>query len=92
MDMQTQDVFSVSFAKQVGDLIAGRRERLGVAQKILSQLCGFNPNALGKIERGEVQVGLENFLIIAWYLEMPVEDFEFLIRIIGNWLSSKAAQ
>lgn len=61
-------------AKAVANLVAGRRRARGLSQAELGRAAGISRQAVGAIESGRVQPGVEVALAIAHALESSVED------------------
>ncbi len=51
------------------------RNKKGLTQEALSELCGISCDYLSEIERGKKTPSLKRFLIIANKLEVPPQKF-----------------
>lgn len=49
------------------------RERKRISRKVLSELCGLNPDAVRRYERGEAEPTLHSLVAIAEYFEVSVD-------------------
>ena len=49
------------------------RERKRISRKVLSELCGLNPDAIRRYERGEAEPTLHSLVSIAEYFEVTVD-------------------
>jgi transcriptional regulator with XRE-family HTH domain len=59
-----------AFGKNVRQM----RERRGIKQNVLSQLCGFSSNKVGKFERGILQPSLADAIALADYFETSIDS------------------
>jgi transcriptional regulator with XRE-family HTH domain len=50
------------------------RERRGLQQSVLSQLCGWSENKVGKFERGDKQPSLADAVVLADFFEVSLDD------------------
>ena len=49
------------------------REKRRISRKVLSELCGLNPDAVRRYERGEAEPTLHSLVAIAEYFEVTVD-------------------
>jgi transcriptional regulator with XRE-family HTH domain len=49
------------------------REKKRISRKVLSELCGLNPDAVRRYERGEAEPTLHSLVAIAEYFEVTVD-------------------
>ena len=56
----------------IGDNIRCLRTRLGWSQEILGSKCGISRDYIGRIERGEVNIGTDHLDRISHTLELKV--------------------
>ena len=61
--------------KWVGNRIRTLREQKDISQEGLADLCGINRSHMGKIERGEVNVGVATLFSITTKLEITMTAF-----------------
>lgn len=57
--------------REFGARIRARREELGLSQEAAALRCGIHWTQLGKVERGQRSVRLENIVKIASGLDVP---------------------
>jgi transcriptional regulator with XRE-family HTH domain len=57
-----------------GQNVRRMRVRRGIRQNVLSQLCGFSSNKVGKFERGILQPTLADAVALADYFEIGLDD------------------
>ncbi|MFI5263377.1 MAG: helix-turn-helix domain-containing protein [Candidatus Kapaibacterium sp.] len=60
----------MTFRKVIGDNIRCFRNRLGWSQEVLGSKCGISRDYIGRIERGEVNVGTQHIERISISLDM----------------------
>jgi len=64
--------------KKIGKNIRYKRKDEGLSQEKLAELCDMSRNAIGSIERGEVNVSILTLYKIAKALEVkPAEFLQF---------------
>jgi transcriptional regulator with XRE-family HTH domain len=56
-----------------GQNVRQMRERRGIRQNVLSQLCGFSSNKIGLFERGRLQPSLKDAEMVADYFEVSLD-------------------
>ena len=61
--------------KWVGSRIRALREEKNLSQEALADLCGINRSHMGKIERGEVNLGVATLFSITAKLEVSMAGF-----------------
>ncbi len=61
--------------KWVGKRIRTLRQQKGISQEGLADLCGINRSHMGKIERGEVNLGVATLFAITAKLEIAMAVF-----------------
>ena len=49
------------------------REKKRISRKVLSELCGLNPDAVRRYERGEAEPTLHSLVAIAEFFEVSVD-------------------
>lgn len=49
------------------------REKKRISRKVLSELCGLNPDAVRRYERGESEPTLHSLVAIADFFEVTVD-------------------
>jgi transcriptional regulator with XRE-family HTH domain len=49
------------------------REKKRISRKVLSELCGLNPDAVRRYERGEAEPTLHSLVAIAEFFEVTVD-------------------
>lgn len=59
---------------RLGQAIRERRAGLGLSQEALADACGLDRSHMGKIERGERNVSLMNFIKIARAVRLSASD------------------
>lgn len=74
----------VSFGKRVRAL----REAKGYSQETFAGIANIDRGAFGKIERGEINVGLISIARIAVALDMPLPELMQAIEIDPNEIKS----
>lgn len=57
--------------EQFGSNVRKEREKQGLSQEDLAELCGLHRTYIGGVERGERNVGLVNIIRIAHALTVP---------------------
>ncbi|HKT50971.1 MAG TPA: helix-turn-helix transcriptional regulator [Candidatus Angelobacter sp.] len=67
----------VLFGKQLRKL----RESRNLSQERLAELCDYQTNQIGRIERGERTVSFEGIIRIAYGLSMPPSELFKLIPV-----------
>lgn len=50
------------------------REKRGLSQEALADLCGLHRTYIGGIERGERNIGLLNIFVLATALDVPASE------------------
>ena len=63
---------ATSYRKSVGQAVRSRREGLGVSQEAFAYACRLHRTYIGRLERGEVNVGLDNLVNVARALGVPL--------------------
>lgn len=58
--------------KRFGAIVRKEREKLGISQEELADLCGLHRTYIGGVERGERNLGLLNVVRIAAALKVSV--------------------
>lgn len=58
---------------EFGQRLQQLRERKRISRKVLSELCGLNPDAVRRYERGEAEPTLHSLVAIAEYFEVSVD-------------------
>ncbi len=61
--------------KWVGKRIRALRQQKGISQEGLADLCGINRSHMGKIERGEVNLGVLTLFTITEKLGIALTAF-----------------
>ncbi len=90
-------------AKPVGQRIRNYRNKLGLSQEGLAELCGCHPTYIGQVERGEKNATLESVEKIAIALNVSLSklfenlggndaDNSDIPQKCYKWLSSKSKQ
>lgn len=49
------------------------RERRRISRRVLSELCGLNPDAVRRYERGEAEPTLSSLILLADYFEVSLD-------------------
>ena len=59
---------------KIGQLIRNQRLQLKMTQESLALQCGIDQSYMGRIERGEVNLTVENIYEIAFVLKVSAKD------------------
>lgn len=68
----------VTYRYKLGRQIAGYRSLKGWSQEYLSLECGLNRSYIGRVERGEVSIGIDNLEKIAEGFGIPIYKLFFI--------------
>lgn len=49
------------------------REKKGISRRVLSELCGLNPDAVRRYERGEAEPTMHSLVAIAEFFEVSLD-------------------
>ena len=49
------------------------REKKGISRKVLSELCGLNPDAIRRYERGEAEPTMHSLMAIAEFFGVSLD-------------------
>jgi transcriptional regulator with XRE-family HTH domain len=63
---------ATGYRKQLGLAIRTHREQLGISQEAFAYRCRMHRTYMGRLERGEVNIGLDNLVAIAQVLGLPL--------------------
>ena len=58
---------------EFGQRLKQLRERKRISRKVLSELCGLNPDAVRRYERGESEPGLPSLAALADFFEVSID-------------------
>ena len=58
---------------ELGKRLQQLREKKGISRKVLSELCGLNPDAIRRYEREEAEPTLHSLIAIAEYFEVSID-------------------
>ena len=64
-------------------MFAYLRKRAGLSARALSDLAGFSPSYVGKVEAGEVSPSFSAFCELARALNLTDAEIIFLVRHVG---------
>lgn len=61
--------------KNIGEVLRKRREILGFTREQLAEKADVNPQTIYKIETGQTQPRVINFVVLCYVLGLKIEDF-----------------